>query len=172
MSNIILAIDPGPVESAVLAWDADSAQIVSMQLTESVDGLMFMVSQFATDSGGKGPLAIENIRGYGLSVGNEVFDTCIVVGRAVECWRWAGGRTEPLLVERRAVKAHLCNTTTAKDKDVRAALIDRFGERGVAKQKGRLAGVSTHLWAALAVAVYVADTSAAREKGWSAGAGA
>jgi hypothetical protein len=46
----------------------------------------------------------------------------------------------------------------AKDANIRQALIDRFGAVGTKKMPGPLFGVSSHYWAALAVAVYAAET--------------
>ena len=45
----------------------------------------------------------------------------------------------------------------AKDGNVRQALIDLIGEQGTKKNKGPTYGISSHSWAALAVAVYTAN---------------
>jgi hypothetical protein len=65
-------------------------------------------------------------------------------------------------ISRKDVKQHLCGTVRATDADVRDALIHRFGpgkEKAVGKKKtpGPLYGVKGHGWAALAVAVTLAD---------------
>jgi hypothetical protein len=54
---------------------------------------------------------------------------------------------------RTAIKKHL-GCGRGKDKDVRAALIAKWGEVGTRKNRGPLFGVSSHIWAALAVADY------------------
>ncbi len=59
---------------------------------------------------------------------------------------------------RREVKLHLCGTARAKDNNIRAALLDRFGGSrsvavGTAKHPGPLYGIRSHEWAALALAV-------------------
>jgi hypothetical protein len=61
------------------------------------------------------------------------------------------------LIGRKAIKSHLCSTTQAKDKDIRAALIDRLGEPGTKKNPGPTYGISGDCWAALSVCVTWAD---------------
>ena len=102
-------------------------------------------------------VACEWIASYGMAVGASVFHTC----------RWVGifqatARTDTRLVLRRDVKLHLCNSMRAKDANVRQALIDRLGAPGTKKNPGATYGMKSHLWAALAVAVYAFDTREAR----------
>ena len=65
----------------------------------------------------------------------------------------------------------LCKNNRAKDKNIRQALIDRFGPGkaaiGTKKAPGPLYGLKSHLWSALAVAVVAADAlegEAAKER--------
>ena len=67
---------------------------------------------------------------------------------------------KPAELTRRAVKLHLCGSARAKDTNIRAALIDRFGGTGgrraavgLKASPGPLYGIRSHEWAALAVAV-------------------
>jgi hypothetical protein len=93
---------------------------------------------------------IEKIEAMGMAVGASVFETVFWSGRFAEA-------SKPFdRVTRRAVKLHLCGTMRAKDGNIRQSLIDRFG--GVAavgrrSAPGPLFGISSHRWAALAVAV-------------------
>ncbi len=151
----ILAIDPGPVKSYAIVWR--ESELFEPIVCETPDELCRLVANFASDTDGAGYLAIENIRGFGLRLGNETLDACINVGRAVECWRWAGGQTAPMLIPRKTIATHLCNTSRGGDKEIRAALVERFGTPGTKKLPGPTSGISGDLWAALAVAVYVAD---------------
>jgi hypothetical protein len=65
------------------------------------------------------------------------------------------------LTYRRDVKVLLCNSSKAKDSNVRQALLDLFPRSGggatpqigTKSQPGPLYGVSTHAWPALGVAV-------------------
>ena len=149
---IYLGIDPGPVESAFVWWDAVAERVIRLE----------SIPVFKLDSITIGPLlkgvdcvSIEWIECFGMAVGQETFRTVAGIG-------WFASllydRTWSLrLVPRRAVKMHLCNSMRAKDANVRQALIDRFGPVGTKKQPGKLYGVATHYWAALGVAVYSAD---------------
>jgi hypothetical protein len=97
-------------------------------------------------------LAVEMIASYGMPVGAEVFQTCVWIGRFLEC----GAATEQL-VYRKEVKMHLCGTTRANDGNVRQALLDLYGgkERALGRKAtpGPLYGISGDEWAALGVAV-------------------
>jgi hypothetical protein len=144
---IILAIDPGPKESAYVTY-ADGL-IIQHDYLPNEDLVKKMI---LSEQRGRYALVIEWIEGYGLTVGRETFDTCRWVGRFEQA---AGGAH---LLGRKAIKSHLCNTTQAKDRDIRAALIDRFGEPGTKKAPGPTYGIVGDEWAALAVAVTWADT--------------
>lgn len=105
------------------------------------------------------PIAIEMIASYGMAVGKEVFETCVWIGRFME----AAGADRVRLVYRKDVKLHLCGSPRAKDANIRQALIDKFGgskEAAIGKKAkpGPLFGVTSHAWAALAVAVTALET--------------
>jgi len=99
-------------------------------------------------------LAIEMIACYGMPVGNETFETCLWIGRFEEAFNPS---RDSLRCYRKDIKLHLCGTTRAKDPNVRQALIDRLGKPGTKKNPGPTYGVRSHVWSALAVAVYAAD---------------
>lgn len=151
----VLAIDPGPVQSAwVLLVDGKPERFAiadNYTLLESVgDGWL---------SGQATPydmLAIEMIASYGMPVGAEVFETCVWIGRFTQAWYGPHS-----FVYRGDVKLHLCGTKRAKDAHVRQALIDRYGGKNKAIGRkatpGPLYGVSADVWQALAVAVTYAD---------------
>jgi hypothetical protein len=97
------------------------------------------------------------IASYGMPVGAEVFDTCLWIGRFMQKWSQHARCTLPSLVFRKDVKMHLCGVTKAKDANIRQALIDKFGAPGTKKAPGRLYGIKSHAWPALAVAVTAAE---------------
>jgi hypothetical protein len=148
----ILAIDPGPVSSCVLALHdgrvEDWQDLTNYVLIDSLREGMGVSSDL---------IAIEMIACYGMPVGAEVFETCCMIGRIEEC---AERNLVPTRrVFRKDIKLHLCGTPRAKDGNVRQALIDRLGSPGTKKAPGPTYGVSGHAWAALAAAVYAADTT-------------
>ncbi len=141
----IVAIDPGCAESAwlvyedgnILMFGKDNNQIV-LDLVRALDAEH---------------LAIEMIQSFGMAVGREVFETCVWIGRFVEAW----GK-DYTFIYRKDVKMHLCQSPRAKDANIRAALIDRFGPAGSKKSPGVTYGISKDVWSALAVACVWSDT--------------
>lgn len=148
----IIAIDPGPEQSALVEWNG---QIVSAVIEPNNE---ILVRLRVTDP--LPPLRlelwIEMIASYGMPVGREVFETCVWVGRFMEAWT---GMNEPKRVTRHEVKIHHCHSSKAKDANIRQALIDKYGAPGTKKNPGRTYGVTSDMWAALAVATYAAETS-------------
>jgi hypothetical protein len=149
---IYLGIDPGPVESAFVWWDAESERVIRL---ESIP--VFKLGSFDIKPilCGVDHVSIEWIECFGMAVGQETFRTVAGIGWFASLLY--DGSWNLRLVPRRSVKLHLCNSMRAKDANVRQALIDRFGPVGTKKQPGKLYGVATHYWAALGVAVYSAD---------------
>lgn len=144
-----IAIDPGPVQSAIVWMRPDGTP--SSFLKVDNDPVLRLLSP-AIQGGSYGHLAIEMIASYGMPVGQEVFETCVWIGRFIEAW---GGPYT--LIYRKTVTAFVCGSGKAKDSNVRQALIDRYGGKekaiGNKKSPGPLYGVSSDIWAALAVAV-------------------
>ena len=153
---LVLAIDPGCTQSAVVAYRADG-QIRDSYLLPNMD-VLARVREHAADDGDDycGVLAIEMVACYGMAVGAEVFETCVWIGRFVEAW----GRTWTE-VYRKDVKLHLCNSMKANDSNIRQRLIDIYGgqEKAIGKKKtpGPLYGIKGDIWSALAVAVTYTD---------------
>lgn len=143
----IFAIDPGPDESAyVLLLDGVPFRW-SICANEEIMELLVHTDRDI--------LVIEEVTSYGMPVGKTVFDTCYWIGRFDK-------HLEAVLIPRREVKLHLCNSVRAKDGNVRQALIDRFGPGkrkaiGLKKTPGPLYGFKEDLWSALALAVTYYD---------------
>ncbi len=160
----ILAIDPGPVESAYVYYGVDRgvprewAKLENGVLLPRLHGWLNVNSN---------ALAIEMVASYGMAVGATVFETCVWAGRFIQQWVITG-QEEPIRVYRKDVKLHLCHSMRAKDPNVRQALIDRYGGKEAAIGKkatpGVLYGLSGDCWAALAVAVTVAETRLADDR--------
>jgi hypothetical protein len=93
---------------------------------------------------------------YGMSVGAEVFETCVWIGRFIEAW----GRTWTKIY-RKEVVTHLCGSARAKDSNVRQRIIDIYGgkDKAIGKKAnpGPLYGLSGDMWQALGVAITYAD---------------
>ena len=142
----LLAIDPGPAESAYVIWDGAILQYGKLP---NDDIRRLFQERYLTDA------VCERIRSYGMPAGAELFETCEWAGRFWDVaysrgidWHW---------LARKDVKINLCGSMKAKDANIRQALIDRLGPPGTKKQPGATYGISGDLWAALAVAVTFSD---------------
>jgi hypothetical protein len=147
----ILALDPGPTDSAFVLWDG--ARVIEAAHWPNADIRQVLIGREYDLA------ACEMIASYGMAVGKSVFETCVWIGRFVEV-----ARVEPRLVYRRDAKLHLCHSPRAKDANVRQALIDRLGPQGTKKNPGPTYGMKSHLWAALAVGVFAWDQVKQEEK--------
>jgi hypothetical protein len=164
----ILAIDPGPEFSAWCVYDTALGRPLSWSKDDS--GIVLGLLEEAGSTGAGNDFAscelcaIEMVASYGMPVGREVFETVLWTGRFDQQWLLgvcsAGQRAE--LVYRKDVKMHLCASARANDATIRQALIDRYGpgkEKAIGRKnsRGPLYGLTGDCWAALAVAVTVAD---------------
>jgi hypothetical protein len=154
---LLLAIDPGPVESAYVTMR--DGEIVSFDKRPNA-GLL----PLAAVGRGVREVVIEMVASYGMPVGREVFETVFWIGRFYQS---ASDNVHRLF--RQDVKLHLCKSTKANDASIRQALIDRYGpgkERAIGTKKapGPLYGVKADVWAALALAVTWHDTREERLK--------
>lgn len=151
MSELILAIDPGPEKSGWCLLNSSrvvlgSGVAMNAEMLESVS------------STGADKVVCEGIASYGMPVGKETFETCIWIGRFQQAFR---APDEFHLIYRKDVKLFLCGSLKAKDSNIRQAILDLFPRTGGGKtpqigtksQPGPLFGVSTHAWSALAVAL-------------------
>ena len=152
--TFIAAIDPGTTESALVLWDGEKVQGAVIEPNEKL--IEFLRAPPTLD------LVIEQVESYGMAVGKEVFATVWWAGRFAEAGLRSGGRVE--MVPRRRVKLHLCQDSRAKEANINQALKDRFGGKGTKASPGVLYEISSHKWAALALAVTVFDERAARER--------
>ena len=157
----ILAIDPGPAESAwvvLTGYSCEALPDVEEFGKEASAGLLARI-----DSCGYGAVVIEKIASYGMPVGAEIFETVFWSGRFAER-AWITGATSVERIERLRVKLQLCRDSRAKDANIRQALIDRYGGPGAIKKGGPLYKVSKDAWAALAVGVTYWETRRLRER--------
>ena len=138
----IIAVDPGPEQSAFIVWNGHAiwaARILSNE--EFLNHLInFPHKEF--------PLVIEQIKSMGMPVSDTIFDTVFWTGRFCQAWKGPFFR-----VPRMDVKMHICNDSRAKDSNIRQALINRFGPPGTKKEMGLTYGLKKDLWQAFGLAV-------------------
>ena len=160
MIEVILAIDPGCLESGYLFWAVKERSILNFGKVknEEVEDILRTSLYDAC--------VVEKVQSYGMGAGAELFETCFFTGRI------SAISDVPIeRVSRKTVVAHHCGDAKGNDKTVRAALIERFGEPSVKVQtgvsargkplleerRGKLYGITKDVWSALAIAVWKAD---------------
>lgn len=145
--SYIIGIDPGATQSGFVVYDPIFETVIDKEicLNISVQVLMERYKGQAKD------VVIEQLRGYGLRVGNDTFDSIYWSGRFAQAALSLG--MEVYMTPRKDIVKALCDNGNAGDKGVRDALIDMFGPPGTKKSPGKLYGISSHMWAALAACV-------------------
>lgn len=123
---LILAIDPGPEESAWVVID-ENGKPRGFAIEDNHTLLENLWEEKFPDAF----LAIEMVASYGMPVGKTIFETAAWVGRftAVHQLCYQGKYTK---VYRKPVCLHICNSPRANDSNIRQALIDRFGGKNKA----------------------------------------
>jgi len=153
----VIAIDPGTIESALCVYDG--TRIVYCEKIHN-NGFFIRLDHeiknaFLCDKS-LPEIYIEDIQAMGMAVGQEVFDTAKMIGRIQYHLELRGQSYN--MVKRTVIKLHHCNTTRAKDTNIRQALIDRFGDKGTKSNKGFFYGISgSDQWSSCAIAIYGHD---------------
>ena len=142
----MIALDPGTSHTAFVQYD--NCLIVDHGHVSNAEIRQILISREYTS------VACEMIASYGMAVGASTFETCVWIGRFIEV-----SRVDVELIFRKDIKLFLCGTMRAKDANIRQALIDKIGPQGTKKTPGPTYGIKSHTWAALAVAVYAAETN-------------
>jgi hypothetical protein len=120
---IVIAIDPGPTESACVLWDG------SRIVDHANPGNRELVTLLENPDGCFDHCAIEQIRGFGVMASDALFDTCMWTGRFLQAF----GEHRTTWIPRKVAAAHVCGTGgISKDQFVREALIARFGGKETA----------------------------------------
>lgn len=147
---MILAIDPGNEKSAYVFMQKDTLKPIEFGILDN-HALLDVIWENCADR-----VAIEMIASYGMVVGKEVFETCVWIGRFTEAAEIKTD-TPVTYIYRKDEKVNLCGNVAAKDKNIRQALIDRFGAVGTKKNPEWFYGFKYDVWAAYAVGVTYAD---------------
>lgn len=145
----ILAVDPGTTESAFVLLHG--LQILTAQIVDNETMLKAIkepVRMMGSHAEGLDAMVVEMVEGLGMPVGKETFETVFWIGRFCQASMVPFHR-----VYRKAVKLCICGNHSAKDSNIRQALLDKLGLQGTKKKPGPTYGVSKHMWAALAVGV-------------------
>ena len=151
----VLAIDPGPVQSAYAIIRRKDLYVEDFGILENkklIDTMQYICQDVNID------IAVEMIASYGMAVGATVFETCVWIGRILQAVDPNGIKS--VRIYRKDVKMNLCGATKAKDANIRQAIIDRYSAlygENCTKKNGMLYKVSKDAWAAIAVGLTAID---------------
>jgi hypothetical protein len=104
-------------------------------------------------------VAVEGFKSYGMVIGQTTIDAIWWSGRFYEMYI----DNEPFTLYRKEVKLNLCGMTNAKDKNITAALVERFAPdtpnkgKGYVKAPGYFYGFKADIWAGFAICVTYVD---------------
>lgn len=156
---MILAIDPGNIESGYVLIDAKTLEplevgkIKNEELMHQIEYEEFHCVKH---------VVIEMIASQGMAVGQSVFDTCVWIGKfELACEMYL--EIAPKYIYRKDEKMNLCNSMRAKDSNIIQALIDRFAPntpnkgKGTKSNPGWFYGFKKDIWQAYAVGVTYHD---------------
>ena len=149
---MILAVDPGDQLSAFVVYDGKRPVDHGKLTNETLLMRLNHGDLHCHDLSQCSHLAIEMAESFGAKVWNQVFLATLWAGRFVEAF---GGPYT--LMSRQKTKLYVTGNPRARDAQVRACLIDRYGGKDVAlgtkAAPGLLRGLTADRWAALALAV-------------------
>lgn len=146
--SIICGIDVGSENSGICFWDTKRQKIVSSNDKQPNDILTAHSANY---------IVIEDVVSYGMPVGKSTFDTCKAIGMFKERFDQIHDGKPVYLVTKPEIQLHFCNTSRAKDANIKRVLLDRFGEKGTKKNQGTLYPLKNHSWDAFALCIYLED---------------
>ncbi len=149
----VIGIDPGSEHSCFVLWDGKEILDKGIQPNERLLNLLSGVFRHQFKSTTIAPvLAVESMVHITMG-GKSIVDTLLWAGRFYQAWQG----------EKEFVPVHVIKKALGgkNDKQIRAALIMRFGEPGTKKNPNPitygLGAQGYHLWRAFAVCVYYID---------------
>lgn len=148
----ILGLDPGYKQSAIVGFNG--ASVFEHAIVDN-ETMLLRLETWKDMDPRIDVLVCEQMQLFksAFGVGQEIFDSVMWSGQFAHCWR----PRKFDRIYRAKVRGHL-GASKGGDAAVRAALIQRFGpykEQAIGKRSapGPLFGITSHEWAALAIAV-------------------
>lgn len=154
---IVLAIDPGNVESAYCIINSETLTPLDFGKCDNQDILEEIIRCFDGDI-----VVVERIAPYGMAVGRDVYETAECWGRFIQ--KAEDTKKKTGFVYRKDEKLHICGDSRANDTNIRHALIDRFAKhdfktgKGTKKNPDFFYGFKADIWAAYAVGITYIET--------------
>ena len=153
---MLLAVDPGNMQTAYCLMD-DEYRIHDAGTVANDAFIRYLWTKAKQID----HVAVEMIASYGMAVGRDVFETCVMIGRVEQVAEHR--EVEHSRVYRQEEKICICHNSRAKDSNIRAALIERFAKHdlkrgtGTKRNPDHFYGISKDMWAAFAVGTVYLD---------------
>lgn len=141
--SLIRSIDPGNKVSGTVIFDTDTGQVSEAEIIDNYALLEKLKSIEVYDCD---KLLVENVASYGQPVGQEVFDTCVWIGRFMQAWH---DPEAVQLVSRVKIKKYL---GAKNDKEVRHAVINILRLKPI--RGHNIYELKSHMFSAVAIALY------------------
>lgn len=136
----IIAIDPGNTQSGYCVIDRSTLRPLEFGKIDNAELLQKLSS--AGVQGWRWAV-IEMVASYGMSVGRDVFDTTVWIGRFYQV---LSDQCPVRMLCRIEEKKHICHDSRANDTAIRRALIDRFAAHDLktarAQRKSRISSMA------------------------------
>ena len=144
----IIGIDPGPEFSALVEWDGE--KFIDKAYMLNVD-ILYHLSVVSPCT-----IGIEQIRGYGLSVGNSTFDTCFWSGKFALQGEMC--KSKVFMIPRIDVLTHFNIPRKGSDRWLKEKLVDEYPttfKQAKRNKSGSLSvkGWNDHHYAAFGIAI-------------------
>ena len=149
-SNRVLGIDAGTVETGYAIVDEETYRPLEAGIISNTEMLDVIGKMHPGER-----VAIERFVSYGKPIGSTTIDAIEWTGRFIQAAEMMGLKWE--YVTRREARLYIADDIKAKDKDVRAGLISRFGVVGTKKDQGFFYGFKDDMWSAFAIAATAID---------------
>ena len=149
----IIGIDPGTEKSGFMLWDREKQIITAKDIPKNL--ILAKKLKFQQQLSETTICGIEDIQCQGQPLGKSIFRTLKWIG----IFGYIEEQNKIVVIEiyRRTLVNHFTGSSTGGDRNISTALKIRFGNKGTKKNPGKLYGVKTHMWPALAVAIMIND---------------
>ncbi len=155
----VFAIDPGSSETGWVLMDANDMRPSDFGIMDNETFIGYLKAQVVKMLDAM--FVCEKIVAQGMIEKKQVMETCQFTGRIQEV-------CDPVFVPRREVKMWHCGTPAAKDSNVIAALVARYGDKkdkyskGTKKDPGIFYGFKDDIWQAYAVGAWYIESERAQ----------
>ena len=155
----VMSIDPGTTHSGYAVLDEETTVVQQFGNTDN-HTLGNLIERQCTEY--QTTVVIEQIKSYGMAIGQTTLDTCVWIGRFIE-----RANSDVVLIPRKTIVTELTGSPKANDSNIRRYVLDYYTELheklgyglgggaepviGRENNPGILHGATSHVFQAIAV---------------------